>query len=102
MADFAARYLVYNTQAFQVRVGIAVTRVALEVANETVAKPVWARKRWELSRYVLADPIGVTQRFALLLASQDVPVDEPDEALQNKVRDVWDAAAGVTPEDRGQ
>lgn len=102
MATFAERYTTSQNGAFQVQVGIAVIRVAVALAQEKVDRPEWARKRWELSRLVLQDPVGVTQRFALILASQDVPLGEPDESMENKVRDVWDAAAGVTPVDRGQ
>lgn len=101
MATFVQRFVVYGDQAFKVRVGIAAVRVAIAVGSESVGTPEWTRKRAALSRLVLSDPVGVTDRFALILASQDVPVDEPDDALENKVRDVWDAIAGVTAEDLG-
>lgn len=101
MASFATRYTISQTSSFQVTVGIAVVRVAVSVAPEQIAgHPVWTRKRGDLSRAVLADPQGVALRFALILASQDVAVDEPDASVENKVRDIWDAVAGVTAEDR--
>ena len=101
MAAFLARYQVYNDGPFKARVGIATVGVAVQVISEEVASVEWNRKRTALARLVLADPVGVTDRFALILAAQDVAVDEPDEALQNKIRDLWDAIAGVTAEDRG-
>lgn len=103
MATFAERYVTFNDQAFQQRVGIALTRVAYAVLGETVpGRHALNGKRWTLARQVLADPLGMTQRFALLLAAHDVPADATDEVLENIVRQGFDQVAGVTPEDRGQ
>lgn len=102
MASFLTRFGVYNDNTFKARVGIAAVGAAVAVASENVMRPAVNRKRAALSALVLANPATVADRFALILAAQDVPVDEPDEALQNHIRDVWDAIAGVTAEDRGQ
>lgn len=100
MATFAERYLIYNTPEFQQRVGIALARVAYAVLGETVpGKHVLNGKRWTLARQVLQDPIGLTQRFALLLAAHDVPLSETDENIENILRQGFDQVAGVTPED---
>lgn len=103
MATFAERYLIYNTPEYQQRIGIGLARVAYTVLGETIpGRHVQNAKRWALSRQVLADPIGMTQRFALLLAAFDVPIAETDENIENMIRQGFDQVAGVTAEDRGQ
>jgi hypothetical protein len=102
MADFAGRFVVYNTPAFKARVGIALARVAYAVLGETApSQHELNRKRWALARLVLEDPIKLTDRFALLAAAHDVPAAEPDASLENIIRQGFDHVAGVTPEDRG-
>lgn len=102
MATFAERYVIFNDQAFQQRVGIALARVAFAVLGETVpGRHALNGKRWALARQVLADPIGMTQRFALLLAAHDVPAEAPDDTIEAILREGFDQVAGVTPEDRG-
>ena len=100
MADFLTRFAVYNEGSFKARVGIAAAGVAYQAISEGSPTVVWTRKRAALAWQVLSDPVGVTDRFALILAALDVPVDVPDEALQNMIRSGWDALAGVTAEDR--
>jgi hypothetical protein len=102
MATFAERFTVYNTPGFQARIGIALARVAYGVLGETLpGRHDLNRKRWALARLVLEDPVKMSQRFALLVAAHDAPLNEPDESLENIVRQGFDQVAGVTPEDRG-
>lgn len=102
MATFAERFVVYSDGGFQQRTGIALARVAYAVLGETVpGRHVLNTKRWTLARQVLADPVGMTQRFALLLAAHDVPLEAPDETIEEILRQGFDQVAGVTPEDRG-
>jgi hypothetical protein len=101
MATFAERYVTFNDQSFQQRVGIALARVAYSVLGETVpGRHTLNTKRWTLARQVLADPIGLTQRFALLLAAHEVSAGDPDEVIENLIRQGFDQVAGVTPEDQ--
>jgi len=96
MADFAARAQVAADAGFKTRVGIALTRVAIQVASESQPRPEWTRKRVDLGMTVLRDPQASAARFALMLASQDVPLSATDDELETFTRQVWDAVAGVS------
>jgi len=100
MADFATRALVAADAGFRTRVGIALTRVAVAVADEAQTNPQVTRKRSELGATVLRDPQGSAVRFALMLASQDVPLTATDDELETLTRQVWNAVAGVSIIDR--
>lgn len=100
MVDFAARAQIAQDAGFRARVGIALTRVAVQVAAESQPRPDWTRKRVDLGATVLRDPQASANRFALMLASQDVPVDATDDTLETLCRQVWDAVAGVSAVDK--
>ena len=100
MADFAARAQVATDTQFRARVGIALTRVALQVTGEAQPKPTWTRKRVSLAEAVLRDPQAMANRFALVVASQDVPLTATDTEIEEHVRQAWDAIAGVGLEDK--
>ncbi len=100
MAGFAARYVVAQDGAFQARTGIALVRIAYQVLGEsTPGKHALNTKRWALARLILADPVLLAQRFALLAAALDVPADVADESLEQLLWQGYDRIAGVTPED---
>lgn len=99
MATFLERYTLSQLGAFQARVGIAVIRVATSVISESTASTAQTRKRADLARTTLADPVAVALRWALVLAAADVPGDATDETLEGFVTDLWDPVAGVTAED---
>jgi hypothetical protein len=100
LADFATRAQVAQDATFRARVGIALTRVALRQSDEAKTKPTWTRKRLDLATVVLRDPAGAANRFALILAAQDVPLSATDAELENLTGDAWDAVSGVGVEDR--
>lgn len=99
MADYATRYTVATTSAFKVKVGIAAVIVATQVISESTGNVERDRRRVTLARYVLENPTTVADRFALILAAQDVPASETDESVTNLVLGLWDAIAGVSAED---
>jgi hypothetical protein len=100
VADFATRAQVAVDVGFRTRVGIALTRVALRQSDETQPTPLWTRKRVQLAEAVLRDPQAMANRFALVVASQDVPLTATDDELETFVRQAWDAVAGVGVEDK--
>jgi hypothetical protein len=99
MASFAARYAVAINGTFQSRVGIALAIIAKQVMTETPTAHQVDVKRRALALKVLANPVGYAQPMALLIAAQDVPVDDTDEMIQTKVWEVWDAVAGIEAAD---
>lgn len=101
MADYATRYTVATTVAFQVKVGIAAVIIATQVIGESTGNIGRDRRRAALARYVLENPNTVAAQFALILAAQDVPASETDENVKNLVLGMWDQIAGVSAEDIG-
>ena len=103
MATFTERYQVATDAGFRARVGIALTRVAMQVMGEAKATEAWTRKRANLAEAVLRDPQQMANRFALIVASNDIPLSATDAELESQVRDAWDSIAGVLLSDkRGQ
>lgn len=101
MSSFADRYAVSQSPDMQVKAGIAAVIVATQVMIETAPKVAVDRKRRALGLAVLADPQGIAQRFALILAAQDMQSTDPDEVVEAKVHELWDAIAGVNQDDLG-
>lgn len=95
MADFAGRWVVSQTAAFQQRVCIAAMTVAVQYTNETGETVVVDQKRRALAAEFFADPVGNMVRFAVALASQDVTAADPDAVIEQKVYDLWDGMAGI-------
>jgi hypothetical protein len=102
MASFADRYAASQSPDMQVKAGIAAVLVAVQVMTETAPTVAVDRKRRALALAVLADAQGIAARFALILAAQDMPSTDPDEVIQAKVLELWDAIAGVDRDDLGQ
>ena len=100
MPDFAARAAVAQDAGFRARIGIALTRVAVQVMGEAVATPTWTRKRASLAEAVLRDPQAMANRFALIVAANDIPTAATDAELETQVRDAWDSISGVLLEDK--
>jgi hypothetical protein len=101
MATFAERYTVSQTAGFKVKAGIAAVLVASQVMTEKAATVVVDRKRRALAMTVLTNPSAITDRFALILAAQDVPADASDESIHTMVWQMWDAIAGIETDDWG-
>lgn len=101
MATFAERYTVSQQAAFRIRAGIAAVLVASQVMTEKAATVVVDRKRRALALTVLTNPGTVADRFALILAAQDVPADATDETIQFVVWEMWDSIAGIETDDWG-
>jgi hypothetical protein len=99
MADYAARWTVSQDAGFQQRVCIAIARVAYQYTNEQGSTPTVDTKRRALAATVYSDPEAHMARFAMVLASQDVLVDDPDETIETMVYQVWDGMAAILTTD---
>lgn len=101
MATFAERYTVSQQAAFKVKAGIAAVLVATQVMQDKAQTVVVDRKRRALALTVLTNPGTIADRFALILAAQDVPAEATDENIQAMVWEMWDSIAGVETDDWG-